>query len=65
LKNKTIKESVENQFFTAQYSVNRHFRDWNLDEVADIYNELRILARDSNEDINPQLKKVSQTSHIY
>ncbi|HZH63970.1 MAG TPA: hypothetical protein VEY10_03695 [Flavisolibacter sp.] len=31
-------------FFTAKTAVNRHYRDWGLDEVADIYNELCTIA---------------------
>lgn len=51
LKKKRIFENSENQFFTAQSAVNRHFRDWNLEEVADIYDELRLMAKDYIENI--------------
>jgi hypothetical protein len=33
-----------NQFFTAKVAVNRHYRDWGLHEVADIYEELCAIA---------------------
>ncbi len=46
LQNKKIKENEDDQFFIASAAVNRHFRDWGLDEVADIYNELRLIAKD-------------------
>jgi uncharacterized protein YaaR (DUF327 family) len=34
----------DSQFFKAQSAVSRHYVDWGLNEVADIYNELRIIA---------------------
>lgn len=37
--------SYSSQFFSAQSTVNRHYRDWALDEVADIYNELIEMAK--------------------
>lgn len=43
LMNKRFKENVS-YFFSAQHSANRHYRDWGLDEVADIYNDLRKIA---------------------
>ncbi|WP_264559122.1 hypothetical protein [Flavobacterium sp. N2270] len=46
LSNKKLKENNDNQFFTANSAVNRYFREWNLDEVADIYNELSDLAKE-------------------
>jgi len=36
--------SYSSNFFSAKSSVNRHYRDWGLDEVADIYNELYKIA---------------------
>jgi hypothetical protein len=42
--NKSFFEKSDNQFFTAKSAVNRHYRDWGLDEVADIYNELCTIA---------------------
>jgi hypothetical protein len=33
-----------NNYFSAKVAVNRHYRDWGLEEVADIYNELCLLA---------------------
>lgn len=36
--------SYSANFFTAKVAVNRHYRDWGLDEVADIYNELCTIA---------------------
>lgn len=38
-------EPPDNQFFIAHASVNRQIRDWGLDEVADIYNELREMSK--------------------
>lgn len=45
LLNKTFSEKTDDQFFTAKSAVNRHFRDWGLDQVADIYNELCVIAQ--------------------
>ena len=44
LLNTKFSESKDNQFFVAKSAVNRYFRDSGLDEVADIYNELSIIA---------------------
>lgn len=44
LMNRRFKENKDNYFFTANAAANRHYRDWGLDEVADIYNELRKIA---------------------
>ena len=44
LSNKTFSEKSDNQFFTAKSAVNRHYRDWGLDKVGDIYNELCTIA---------------------
>jgi hypothetical protein len=44
LSNRTFSEGIDNQFFTAKAAINRHFRDWGLDEVADIYNEVCEIA---------------------
>ncbi len=44
LRNTKFFEDINNQFFTARSSVNRHFRDWGLEDVADIYNELCEIA---------------------
>ena len=42
-----IKLNVDSErFFKAKYSVNRYLRDWGLDEVGDIYNELRVISKD-------------------
>jgi|688.fasta_scaffold60837_1 hypothetical protein len=43
--NEKLNSHSEN-FFTANSAINRKFRDWGLDDVADIYNELRLLAKD-------------------
>ena len=45
LSNKTFSEKSDSQFFTAKATVNRHFRDWGMEEVADIYNELCEIAQ--------------------
>lgn len=44
LSKRTFSEGIGNQFFTAKVAINRHFRDWGLDEVADIYNGLCEIA---------------------
>jgi hypothetical protein len=36
--------SFSKNFFEANVSVNRFYREWGLDEVADIYNDLRKIA---------------------
>jgi hypothetical protein len=46
LKEKKFKEDIPNQFFVAKTAVNRIFRDSGLDEVADIYNDLLVIAKD-------------------
>ena len=45
LLNKKINEPIDNQFYVSFSSVNRFFRDWNLDEVADIYIELHEISK--------------------
>ncbi|MEO9023280.1 MAG: hypothetical protein ABI237_18545 [Ginsengibacter sp.] len=45
LLSKTFIEEPDNQFFTANSAVNRYFRDWGLDKVADIFNELCLIAK--------------------
>jgi hypothetical protein len=37
-------ESKNDQFFVAKSAVNRYFRDSGLNEVANIYNELCVIA---------------------
>lgn len=37
-------ESKDDQFYVAKSAVNRYFRDSGLNEVADIYNELCMIA---------------------
>jgi len=44
LMNRRFKENNDIYFFSAQHSANRHYRDWGLDEIADIYNDLRKIA---------------------
>lgn len=44
LKNIRFSENSSDFFFMADSAVNRHFRDWGLDEIADIYNETRKIA---------------------
>ena len=44
LSDKKFTEDSSDQFFSAKTSVNRYFRDSGIDEVADIYNELRSIA---------------------
>jgi hypothetical protein len=41
-----FEEKQDDQFFSANTSVNRHFRDWGVDKVGDIYNELQNIAKD-------------------
>ena len=42
-----IKLNVDSErFFKAKYSVNRYLRDWGLDEIADIYNRVRVLSKE-------------------
>lgn len=52
LLNKLVEEPIDNQYFVSHSSVNRFFRDWNLDEVADIYNELYEIAKKYITNIN-------------
>lgn len=48
-----IKLNVDSErFFKLKYSVNRYLRDWGLDEVADIYNELRVLSKEYCSSLN-------------
>lgn len=44
LSEKTFTESSDDKFFTAKAAVNRYFRDLGFSEVADIYNELYVIA---------------------
>jgi hypothetical protein len=44
LSHTTFTEHSDDKFFTANAAVNRIFRDYGLDEVADIYNELKEIA---------------------
>lgn len=44
LLNRRFTETKNNYFFLANVAANRHYRDWGLDEVADIYNEMRTIA---------------------
>jgi hypothetical protein len=45
LLNKPFSERSGNQFFTAQSAVKRHYKDWGLDEVADIYDDFALLPK--------------------
>ena len=45
---KKIKEDSDHQFFVARESIVRYFYDWGLDEVAEIYLQLRELVKKHN-----------------
>lgn len=39
-----VLNSYSSKFFTSDVAILRHYRDWNLDNVADIYQEVRFIA---------------------
>ena len=45
LLDKRFSEKQDDQFFIAKAAVNRIFRDSGLDEVADVYNDLCLIAK--------------------
>ena len=45
LLDKKFSEKQDDQFFISEAAANRIFRDYGLDEVADVYNELCQIAK--------------------